>query len=159
MLDEVTSQEETLIKRSYIFVRKSYQEMQIIFESNGDEEILRNEDHVTILKRWDCFEKIRFTEIKKYQFAEKEVIDNRNVDIRRNKDTDFIELSITICKFNESDKTKISFLPFVYQEKNNSDKNKFIVYDICKDEALERLAMSPPEKEKEYIYENENGYN
>lgn len=109
--------------------------MKDIFESNGDEEILRNEDYVTILKRWDCYEKIKFTEIRKYQFAEKEIVDNRIVDIRRNKDTDFIELSITVSKFNESDKTKISFLPFIYQEKNNRDRNKFIVYDICNNEA------------------------
>jgi len=53
----------------------------------------------------------------------------------------------------------MNFLPFVYQEKNNSNVNKLIVYDICNNEPTEFLAMSPPDEQKEYLYENENGYN
>ena len=44
--------------------------MESIFASNGDLEIIRNDDYVVILKSWKHFEKIRFTEIKKYQFED-----------------------------------------------------------------------------------------
>lgn len=37
-----------------------------IFASNGDLEIIRNDDQVVILKNYKLFEKIKFTEIKKY---------------------------------------------------------------------------------------------
>ena len=66
---------------------------------------------------------------------------------------------MTLCKFQEDDKTQINFLPFIYQEKNNSDLNKFIVFDICNNEPTECLSMNPSEKQKDYVYENENGYN
>ena len=44
--------------------------MSSIFESNGDLEIIRNDDEVLILKAWKTFEKIKFTEIKRYQFED-----------------------------------------------------------------------------------------
>lgn len=44
--------------------------MESIFASNGDLEIIRNDDNVVILKSWKHFEKIKFTEIKKYQFED-----------------------------------------------------------------------------------------
>jgi len=53
----------------------------------------------------------------------------------------------------------MNFLPFIYQEKNNNDANKFIVYDICNNCLMECLSLNPPDIEKGYIYENENGYN
>ena len=37
--------------------------------------------------------------------------------------------------------------------------NKFIVFDICNNAATEFLSMNPSEKQKDYVYENENGYN
>jgi len=62
--DDLNHQDQTLIKRSYIFVRKGQAEMVKIYNSNGDQEILRNDDNVIILKRWNCFETIKFTDIK-----------------------------------------------------------------------------------------------
>lgn len=68
-------------------------------------------------------------------------------------------MSITLCKFQEDDKTQMNFLPFIYQEKNNSILNKLIVYDICNNNASQTLSMNPFEKQEDYLYENENGYN
>ena len=82
--DELTSQDQPLIKRSYIFVRKNNREMESIFASNGDLEIIRNDDEVIILKNWDQFERIRFTDIKRYQFAD---------ELKENKDEDADELN------------------------------------------------------------------
>ena len=42
--------------------------MNKIFGSNGDMEILGNEDDVLILKRWNCLEKINFQSLRQYQF-------------------------------------------------------------------------------------------
>lgn len=53
----------------------------------------------------------------------------------------------------------MNFIPFIYQEKNNSILNKLIVYDICNNDASNILTMNPFEKQKDYLYENENGYN
>ena len=50
--------------------------MESIFASNGDLEIIRNDDYVIILKNWKNFEEIKFTHIKKYQF-EKELNENK----------------------------------------------------------------------------------
>jgi hypothetical protein len=66
---------------------------------------------------------------------------------------------LTLCKFQEEDKTQINFLPFIYQEKNNSNMNKFIVYDILNNKPTQFLSMNPYENERDYLYENENGYN
>ena len=130
-----------------------------IYNSNGDQEILRNDDNVIILKRWNCFETIKFTDIKQYQFKElyeKQKQDDDSGDEKMDDqyqsqylekvNTDFIELSLTLCKFEENEKQQMNFLPFVYQEKNNSNVNKLIVYDICNNEPTEFLAMSPPDE-------------
>lgn len=108
--DELTQQDQTLIKRSYIFVRKNHKEMLSIFESNGDLEIIRNDDDVIILKNYNAFEKIKFTEIKKYQFGDwsKATEENDEVDEQapetasknsEKNSTKFKELSITLCKY------------------------------------------------------------
>lgn len=117
--DELTPKDEPLIKRSYIFVRKNFREMESIFASNGDLEIIRNDDDVIILKNWQRFEKIKFTEIKRYQFedlidksSDEEREDDKQssaaIISRRIDDSNqfkYRELSITLCKFQEDDKT------------------------------------------------------
>jgi hypothetical protein len=42
-----------------------------------------------------------------------------------------MELKLTFCK-ELHEKTLINFVPFIYQEVNNLQNNKFMIYDIQK---------------------------
>lgn len=54
------------VKKSYIIVRKSARDMDIIFR--GNKPIIEEEDEVQIVKAWDHVCRVRLMEISKYQF-------------------------------------------------------------------------------------------
>ena len=55
-----------ITKRSYIFLRKSREEMEEIFASKAIIDILKPDSQVLILKSHKCLEKIEFKEIREY---------------------------------------------------------------------------------------------
>ena len=58
-----------ITKKSYIFVRKTKEEMDIILQSNVD--VLKYNDEVYILKSYNRFEKIVFKDIRDFHFPSK----------------------------------------------------------------------------------------
>lgn len=53
----------------------------------------------------------------------------------------------------------MNFIPFIYQEKNNSILNKLIVFDICNNKPTAFMSVNPYQSSQDYLYENDNGYN
>lgn len=54
-------------KKSYIFVRRTIKELETLTKvGEYRKALIEEDDEVTILKSWDCLEKIQFQDIKDY---------------------------------------------------------------------------------------------
>ena len=53
----------------------------------------------------------------------------------------------------------INFIPFIYQEKNNLENNKFIIYDIAKNSFEASEPINPSQKRRPYLYEDDDQFN
>ena len=81
---EVSYNDNKITRKSYIFVRKTRYDMQTLLQSQGLQDVIKPNDEILILKSFDCLEKIRFTDISAYQFA------NLNTDENPNVQNDFV---------------------------------------------------------------------
>jgi hypothetical protein len=105
-----------LVKKSYIFVRRSYQRMKEIFQSMCREHILNAADEVLVLKNMRHLETIKFEDIRDYQFADEDSNLNQDGVEEVNKFIGdaygYIELKLTLCK--PADACKVNFVPVIY---------------------------------------------
>ena len=91
-----------------------------------------------ILKTFEHFEKIQVKDIRDYQFYQPPPI-NKNtvldevVDEEEDKTfKEYKELKLTFCR-EPNESTKINYVPLIYQESQNLENNKFMIYDINKE--------------------------
>lgn len=156
-------QNNILVKKSYIFVRKSKKDMISIFQSMCQKHILYKEDEVLILKNMQHLESIRFDELRNYQFAEEDSQQNNDGvdDADRNKfigrPYPYIELKLTMCKPN--DQCKINFVPVIYQEKQQVKFNSIMVFDIVENKFSQILSIAPSPENADQLYEDTNCFN
>lgn len=64
-----------IIKKSYILVRKTKQELTKIFDSNLDEELIKKDEKVILIKSYFDMSYHGFNDIQDYQFDESENIE------------------------------------------------------------------------------------
>lgn len=109
-----------LVRKSYIFVRKSRADMVRIFQSMCDEEIVKADDDVLLMKHQKQVVKIKFGEIREYQFAEESNDDNLDEPNKFKDDVaPYRHMKLTLCKAAD-DKCQINFVPIIYQEKQTT---------------------------------------
>lgn len=106
-----------LVRKNYIFVRKSRAEMVRIFQSMCDEVIVKADDHVLVMKHHKHVDLIKFSEIREYQFAEESNDDSLDEPNKFKDDiAPYRHMKLTLCKAAD-DKCQINFVPIIYQEK------------------------------------------
>ena len=76
--DELTQSEYKDYRRSYIFVRKTIEQMKEVFESRCNIPVIKgdNNEELLILKSIKCLERIRFGDIREYQIRDTEDVLN-----------------------------------------------------------------------------------
>lgn len=149
-----------IVKKSYIIVRKTKEEMIKILASNGKIEVINENEEVLIIKSFNDFSTIKFIDIQEYQISSDDSL--KNDDEFSEDDTEttkYQNIELTVPSIGcENDKFLLNFIPFIYQERNSSE-NKFILFDITKSEATEIISIQPSPNNREFLYEDENGYN
>lgn len=156
-------QNQILVKKSYIFVRKSKKDMITIFQSMCRQHILYEQDSVLILKNMRHLEEIRFDQVRNYQFAEEDSQLNADgmEEEQRNKfigkPYPHIDVKLTMCK--PADQCKINFVPIIYQEKQQVRFNSIMVFDIQQNNFTEILSIAPSPENADQLYEDANCFN
>lgn len=158
--------EQKIVRRNYFVVRRTNEEMEQIFSSNGRREIVGSEEKVLLIKSYDKFEFIKFNEIKEYQFVKeepKEKLENDQMYQTKQKSSSvshgYKEMYLTFTKVLPDAHFKMDYVPFIYQERANNNFNKLIVFDIYNNSLGEYISINQTPKNENYIYEDEDGYN
>ena len=116
-----------------MFVQKTKEEMDIILQSNVD--VLKYNDVVYILKSYNQFEKVVFKDI--------------------NKGEETVSLKLSFCR-EPHEKSRVNYIPFIYQESSNLENNKFMVYDMVKNRIEVSMSNNPALNCQKYLYEEDD---
>jgi hypothetical protein len=69
-----------------------------------------------------------------------------------------IQIKLIFSNFSDN-RMHHNFLPFIYQQKNNSNANNITVYDISKDKFSEQLSILPDKENMNFLYNDKHGFN
>jgi len=148
-----------IIKKSYILVRKTQEELQRIFQSKPTEELIKKNEQVMLIKSYFDISPKRFDEIQNYQFGDDGKNDDNQLDTSATAESPFRDIELTLCSGSGYEKLRFNYIPFIYQERLSGTTSMIIVFDILQNRATEIISISPSQANLDYIYEDENGCN
>lgn len=147
-----------IIKKSYILVRKTREELTRIFESDQQEELIKKTEKVILIKSYYDMSYHGFNDIQSYQFDESEYNED-DPEQSKKQHTPFRDIELLLANGDGIEQDRLNFIPFIYQERLNGKSNMFVVFDIIQNRATQMISISPSLANLEYLYEDENGYN
>ena len=71
---------------------------------------------------------------------------------------EYKDLKLSFCR-EPSEKTQINFIPLIYQESQNLETNKLLVYDIFKNTFEINQSCNPALNCQKYLYEDDQQFN
>lgn len=92
-------------RKSYIFVRRTIKEIETLTKiGEYRKALIEEDDEVTILKSWNCLEKIQFQDIKEYQWppAPDDYLETQGTEPSASENT-YQELRLTFFKPSPAD--------------------------------------------------------
>ena len=130
--------------------------MRRILESGASVDILKQHETVYILKSFQWLEEIQLKSIRDYQFR-------KTLDLNNPKDVEeemyeYREIKVSVCR-DSNQESMVNFIPFIYQESNNIENNKFIVFDIIKNQLQFTLSNNPGQSSLKHLYEDNRQFN
>jgi len=65
------------------------------------------------------------------------------------------EIKLDVSTIDTNDTEKLNFIPIIYQEIQNTENNKLMIFDINKNEFGKSISINPSLKSQIYMYEDD----
>ena len=105
-----------IIKKSYILVRKTREELTRIFESDQQEELIKKTEKVILIKSYYDMSYHGFNDIQSYQFDESEYNED-DPEQSKKQHTPFRDIELLLANGDGIEQDRLNFIPFIYQER------------------------------------------
>ena len=162
------------IRKVYLFVRRSFEEMRRIFSRTTDKQftpLIKINDQIKLLADVNTLVDVTISQIRAFikteirsKNQEAKDLNNLGYSTREENRSETIDnqtfREIKLVLLQEIDNSKVyNFLPMIYMERNSSDKNCLMVYDIEHQSFGDTTRILPDQKNQQFLFVDKEGFN